>query len=97
MLVEIWLSFCFFFSSSRRHTRCLSDWSSDVCSSDLGAGGISVINSSPTIRGNVIRDCSGDAGGILLSNSDGLVEGNTVDHNQGSGVAIGAGDRKSVV
>src|SRR5947199_3823676 len=27
----------FFFSSRRRHTRCLSDWSSDVCSSDLGA------------------------------------------------------------
>src|SRR5262245_42764938 len=26
----------FFFSSIRRHTRCLSDWSSDVCSSDLG-------------------------------------------------------------
>src|SRR5262245_17017073 len=25
----------FFLSSSRRHTRCLSDWSSDVCSSDL--------------------------------------------------------------
>src|SRR5262245_65282506 len=32
------LSLCdlfFFFSSRRRHTRCLSDWSSDVCSSDL--------------------------------------------------------------
>src|SRR5947199_576256 len=28
-------SICFFFSSRRRHTRCLSDWSSDVCSSDL--------------------------------------------------------------
>src|ERR1039458_2035713 len=30
-----------FFSSRRRHTRCLSDWSSDVCSSDLfnGIGG----------------------------------------------------------
>src|SRR5205814_7405635 len=27
--------FYFFFSSRRRHTRCLSDWSSDVCSSDL--------------------------------------------------------------
>src|SRR5438045_7273269 len=27
--------FLFFFSSRRRHTRCLSDWSSDVCSSDL--------------------------------------------------------------
>src|SRR5205814_3384712 len=25
----------FLFSSRRRHTRCLSDWSSDVCSSDL--------------------------------------------------------------
>src|SRR5205814_7272214 len=28
-------SILFFFSSRRRHTRCLSDWSSDVCSSDL--------------------------------------------------------------
>src|SRR5262245_65616784 len=28
-------AFVFFFSSRRRHTRCLSDWSSDVCSSDL--------------------------------------------------------------
>ena len=30
--------FCvlFFFSSRRRHTRCSRDWSSDVCSSDLG-------------------------------------------------------------
>src|ERR1039458_10607789 len=28
------------FSSRRRHTRCLSDWSSDVCSSDLDGGDI---------------------------------------------------------
>src|SRR6266498_238752 len=28
--------FVFFFSSRRRHTRCGRDWSSDVCSSDLG-------------------------------------------------------------
>src|SRR5438034_10713331 len=27
--------FYFFFSSRRRHTRSLCDWSSDVCSSDL--------------------------------------------------------------
>src|SRR2546422_11434775 len=27
----------FFFSSRRRHTRCSRDWSSDVCSSDLGS------------------------------------------------------------
>src|SRR5437588_7957729 len=29
--------FFFFFSSRRRHTRSLCDWSSDMCSSDLGA------------------------------------------------------------
>src|SRR5256886_16480547 len=28
----------FFFSSRRRHTRFDCDWSSDVCSSDLGIG-----------------------------------------------------------
>src|SRR5690242_20887649 len=28
--------FFFFFSSRRRHTRLTYDWSSDVCSSDLG-------------------------------------------------------------
>src|SRR5260221_6595712 len=28
----------FFFSSRRRHTRSLCDWSSDVCSSDLSTG-----------------------------------------------------------
>src|SRR5260221_3775097 len=28
----------FFFSSRRRHTRSLCDWSSDVCSSDLNSG-----------------------------------------------------------
>src|SRR5438045_9559992 len=32
----------FFFSSRRRHTRCLSDWSSDVCSSDLSGLGYAV-------------------------------------------------------
>src|SRR5690606_40018123 len=31
--------FCFFFSSRRRHTRFSRDWSSDVCSSDLGFRG----------------------------------------------------------
>src|SRR2546428_1821849 len=31
------MSYLFFFSSRRRHTRSDRDWSSDVCSSDLGA------------------------------------------------------------
>src|SRR5207245_7797608 len=34
-LLRVLFSFCFFFSSRRRHTRCYRDWSSDVCSSDL--------------------------------------------------------------
>src|SRR6266511_5733264 len=33
-MVSVW--FFFFFSSRRRHTRFSRDWSSDVCSSDLG-------------------------------------------------------------
>src|SRR5437879_11048302 len=33
----LWCVSIFFFSSRRRHTRYIGDWSSDVCSSDLGA------------------------------------------------------------
>src|ERR1039458_6371613 len=33
--MQTWCWMRLFFSSGRRHTRCLSDWSSDVCSSDL--------------------------------------------------------------
>src|SRR5438046_5113229 len=33
----MFLFFVFFFSSRRRHTRLVSDWSSDVCSSDLSS------------------------------------------------------------
>src|SRR6266853_5434704 len=36
------MSFCFFFSSRRRHTIFDCDWSSDVCSSDLGAPALAV-------------------------------------------------------
>src|SRR5262245_38547113 len=41
VMANAYVSF-FFFSSRRRHTRCLSDWSSDVCSSDLAGGTVSV-------------------------------------------------------
>src|SRR5262249_58336834 len=40
-------SVCFFFSSRRRHTRLVSDWSSDVCSSDLKA--------KKAVRGSKVR------------------------------------------
>src|SRR6266480_5493119 len=39
LLLELCLLVVFFFSSRRRHTRLTCDWSSDVCSSDLGAFG----------------------------------------------------------
>src|SRR5215213_11430758 len=35
----------FFFSSRRRHTRLVSDWSSDVCSSDLELGQLPPVES----------------------------------------------------
>src|SRR5262249_59038233 len=35
MAIVHFIGSCFFFSSRRRHTRLVSDWSSDVCSSDL--------------------------------------------------------------
>src|SRR5438046_5704259 len=43
--------FFFFFSSRRRHTRLVSDWSSDVCSSDLPNGDVSA-NNVPSKAGN---------------------------------------------
>src|SRR5436190_4516052 len=39
-IVFFFFFFFFFFSSRRRHTRSLCDWSSDVCSSDLGQGSV---------------------------------------------------------
>src|SRR5207253_7302483 len=38
--------FFFFFSSRRRHTRWPRDWSSDVCSSDLGTDSTSTLPAS---------------------------------------------------
>src|SRR5688500_20157907 len=45
----------FFFSSRRRHTRLQGDWSSDVCSSDLGRDGWSIEVGDTTI---VLEDYS---------------------------------------
>ena len=46
----------FFFSSRRRHTRYTSDWSSDVCSSDLCiSNGFAQAPSPPTEAGDRIH------------------------------------------
>src|SRR5699024_11586133 len=47
---------CFFFSSSRRHTRSNRDWSSDVCSSDLPDPSSQIACS---IGGNVAENSGG--------------------------------------
>src|SRR5690625_6556145 len=51
------LSFVFFFSSRRRHTRWPRDWSSDVCSSDLSIN-ISGVNF--TVVGTFNSRATGD-------------------------------------
>src|SRR5262249_59267786 len=43
--------FFFFFSSRRRHTRLVSDWSSDVCSSDLAS--VTIPAGQPQVSFNV--------------------------------------------
>src|SRR5882762_6094434 len=48
--------FFFFFSSRRRHTRFKCDWSSDVCSSDLGAASKEFLNVVAKSRG-AIQKC----------------------------------------
>src|SRR5215813_9640653 len=71
--------FFFFFSSRRRHTRCGRDWSSNVCSSDLG--GIIAGQQGPFPRpgdvGSVVRGLEvrlGNDGEILVRSPD-LFEG----------------------
>src|SRR5438093_13213678 len=52
----------FFFSSRRRHTRLVSDWSSDVCSSDLGDPGnqqVSINRTGIRNRNHPSTECHG--------------------------------------
>ena len=71
-LFAVWvvLVFFFFFSSRRRHTRWSGDWSSDVCSSDLGIQLIwfcwSSVCISPTWWCIIV-----DYDGVFLSNGPG--------------------------
>src|SRR5438876_7106126 len=75
---------CFFFSSRRRHTRWTGDWSSDVCSSDLGGlvidmstmKGIRVDPASRTVRaeGGVIwRELDHETQAFGLATTGGTV------------------------
>src|SRR5947199_4097023 len=69
MMICLFISF-FFFSSRRRHTRCLSDWSSDVCSSDLsGIAGVEELfgNGLPE---KLLDACDSAAGHGLIRGGD---------------------------
>src|SRR5262249_59800286 len=59
---------CFFFSSRRRHTRLVSDWSSDVCSSDLDVVDLEA-QPLPVARFRTARSEAG--GGIALRTTAG--------------------------
>src|SRR5215469_7966915 len=87
----------FFFSSRRRHTRSLRDWSSDVCSSDLGRVTVSGENNAGTLRIR-IRDT-----GIGIGTQDiPLVQQpfyrvNSVLYGKHQGAGLGLPFAKSVV
>src|SRR6266480_3909851 len=60
----------FFFSSRRRHTRLTCDWSSDVCSSDLGptAGASTPANSpAPQYRSSATSPGRGSSAVVTAS------------------------------
>src|SRR6266496_6131368 len=67
----------FFFSSRRRHTRSLRDWSSDVCSSDL----------SEVIGPGVACECIEAQSGLHVNEDHFLVE--TLDLDTGRPTAPG--------
>src|SRR3989449_2339572 len=74
----------FFFSSRRRHTRCSRDWSSDVCSSDLGGAYAAL---ALTI-GGVVCIASANAGNTSQDLKTGYLVGATPARQQ-VGLVIG--------
>src|SRR5438034_2886807 len=70
---ELPASLClrFFFSSRRRHTRSLCDWSSDVCSSDLIAS---------LVRNQPVSEDVGMTGEITLTGQVLPIGGRSEEH-----------------
>src|SRR5689334_23497105 len=77
--------FFFFFSSRRRHTRWNCDWSSDVCSSDLGN------------RVNGI-DLNGSSSNFVLGNYIGTDKTGALDRgNTSNGILVTAAAASNVI
>src|SRR5438093_6239504 len=68
----------FFFSSRRRHTRLVSDWSSDVCSSDL-AGWCRSRPGPPIVLARHIAHCRRPAAAQRAHKDAWLFRGSTDD------------------
>src|SRR5256885_3877541 len=71
-VINIRVSIYFFFSSRRRHTRLQGDWSSDVCSSDLAGGAVSVTGTGGGSGGSV-----GSNRGVVVQDAGLITAGNT--------------------
>src|SRR5690349_5601857 len=100
--------FFFFFSSRRRHTRSLRDWSSDVCSSDLGPGAkgaavavgpdakAGVVAVGPGAKSGGVAVGEGAKGGVAAAGAG--AKGGAVavgSGAKGGGVAVGENSRSS--
>src|SRR6266496_1785614 len=78
----------FFFSSRRRHTRSLRDWSSDVCSSDLAAALTAVVM---TLRYRRFRLLVSLAGAAVLAGAVLIGIIHLADGQRPSALAAGGG------
>src|SRR5699024_11931598 len=70
LFFALWCSF--FFSSRRRHTRSKRDWSSDVCSSDLGDSGPAALVKNMRVFSIASFAC---IGGVLYGYNQGMFSG----------------------
>src|SRR5437762_9973158 len=79
---------CFFFSSRRRHTRYIGDWSSDVCSSDLSRDSVIVLPEGAQLQ---LRARAVDARGYPISGIEPAwhIDDNSVASLDSSGLLTG--------
>src|SRR5437867_3193239 len=83
----------FFFSSRRRHTRSYGDWSSDVCSSDLGCNPCAPVIYGPPDRMDYILESMGCGVAFLDYDNDGWLDIFLLSGTHREGPVDGASNR----